>query len=150
MRQGVQINIVLTKIHLFFRCGIYGISITRHFNHSIHKASVQPSRQEWWSGIWREHGGVLCSCSGDVPLLLELTLSQGKHCTIFFILNGTKRVYSHTTDTTYSSISGSIYLRLKVGDQAFLQSRDNGTFIKAGGAPLAESWSDTNQWYYGI
>ena len=62
----------------------------------------------------------------------SLLSRRGKHCTMFFILNGTKRVYSHTTDTTDSSISGSIYLRLKVGDQAFLQSRDNGGNIHQG------------------
>ena len=53
---------------------------------------------------------------------------------IDFKLNGAEKVYSHrdTRDGTYSSTSGSIYLRLKVGDQVYLEAdRDGGTIHPA-------------------
>ena len=59
----------------------------------------------------------------------SLLFIRGKHVTIYFKLNGTRKVYSHrdTDDGTYSSTSGSIYLRLKIGDQVYLEAdRDGG------------------------
>ena len=64
----------------------------------------------------------------------SLLFYNGGDVTIMFKLNGTQKVYSHrdTRDGTHSSTSGSIYLRLKVGDQVYLEAAGSGGKIHSG------------------
>ena len=67
--------------------------------------------------------------AGMYHFFWSLLFMSGKHVTIDFKLNGTEKVrsYRDTRDGYYSSTSGSIYLRLKVGDQVYLEAdRDGG------------------------
>ena len=61
----------------------------------------------------------------------SLLFYNGGHVTIYFKLNGTLKVrsYRYTDDGTFSSTSGSIYLRLKVGDQVYLEAGQSGGMI---------------------
>ena len=71
----------------------------------------------------------------------SLLFYYGGDVTIDFKLNGTEKVrsYRNTDDGDTSSTSGSIYLRLKVGDQVYLEADraggkiHNGRFSTFGG-----------------
>ena len=59
----------------------------------------------------------------------SLLFVSGGNVRIDFKLNGTEKVrsYRYTDDGHHSSTSGSIYLRLKVGDRVYLEAdRDGG------------------------
>ena len=64
----------------------------------------------------------------------SLLFYSGGHVTIDFKLNGTEKVrsYRDTDGGTFSSTSGSIYLRLKVGDQVYLEADGSGGRVNGG------------------
>ena len=64
----------------------------------------------------------------------SLLFYSGGYVAIEFKLNGTQKVISYrdTQGGSYSSTSGSIYLRLKVGDQVYLEASASGGKIHNG------------------
>ena len=64
----------------------------------------------------------------------SLLFHRGGYVTINFELNGAEKIrsYRDTDDGTHSSTSGSIYLRLKVGDQVYLEASRSGGMVQNG------------------
>ena len=60
--------------------------------------------------------------AGMYHFFWSLLFNRGENVAIAFELNATRKVliYRDTEEGTYSSTSGSIYLRLTVGDQGYL------------------------------
>ena len=80
-------------------------------------------------GYSTNNGVFTAPVAGMYYFFWSLLYYNGGDVTIEFMLNGTKKVYSHATDVTYSHPSGSIYLRLKVGDRVYLEADSSGGYV---------------------
>ena len=74
------------------------------------------------------NGTFIAPVAGMYHFYWSLLFFSGKNVSIDFKLNGTEKVFSfrNTDDGIQSSTSGSIYLRLKVGDQVYLEADRSG------------------------
>ena len=62
-----------------------------------------------------------------------LSTSSGSHCSFDLKLNGNGKIYSHlTSGRNHDTASGSIYLRLKRGDQVYIQAANSGGRVHSG------------------
>ena len=70
--------------------------------------------------------------AGMYHFFWNILTASAAHCTVDLMLNGHQRIRSHAGNRAYVTPSGSIYLRLKKGDQVYLQMDRTGAKFHAG------------------
>ena len=70
--------------------------------------------------------------AGMYHFFFNLLAETSGGSTVDLMLNGKSKMRSHATNRLHGTPSGSVYLRLKIGDQVYLQADRSGGKIHAG------------------